>query len=411
VKDLNRERQLSGEKSFLRLLSFAFLAFLLADRVVAEPGDLFVTDNTNGAIVKITPDGIKKTFASDLLKSLSGVAFDAKGNVYVAERGSGNIYLFTPVGDKSTFFSGLSSPSGLAFDGAGNLYVTEFFAGRVTEITPAGKTGTIASGLSGPNGLAFDRAGNLYVGESSAGKIKKITPTGASATFASGFSAPSGPFGMAFDSADNLFVADITAGTVSKITPDGTKSVYASGLISPTGIVFDPKGDLFVAEANPARVSFFTPVGSRVPFVNLDGFPYFITFEPPPHQLLNISTRGLVGTGNDALIAGFILGGNGQTDGTIVARALGASLIPLGIPNALRDPTLELHNASGVVVASNDNWMDGPQHAQIQLDGLAPANDFESALLAKLPSGNYTAIVRGANNTTGVALVEVYNLP
>jgi hypothetical protein len=76
----------------------------------------------------------------------------------------------------------------------------------------------------------------------------------------------------------------------------------------------------------------------------------------------------------------------------------------------LPDPTLELHDADGSTRASNDNWKES-QQSDIQATGIPPANNFESAILATLPPGNYTAIVRGKNNTTGVAVVEVYNLP
>ena len=123
-------------------------------------------------------------------------------------------------------------------------------------------------------------------------------------------------------------------------------------------------------------------------------------------QLANISTRGFVETGDDVMIGGFILGG----DSTIVVRGIGPSLIALGVAGALEDPTLELHDSSGAIIASNDNWMDSPDKQTIIDDGLAPTNDKESALLATLAPGAYTAIRRGVNNTTGVALVEAYNL-
>jgi hypothetical protein len=93
----------------------------------------------------------------------------------------------------------------------------------------------------------------------------------------------------------------------------------------------------------------------------------------------------------------------------LLFRALGPSLTAFGVPGALQDPTLQLFNSSGVVIAFNDNWKD-TQQSQIQATGLAPTDDRESAIYATLPAGAYTAIVRGANNTTGVALVEVYNL-
>jgi hypothetical protein len=129
-------------------------------------------------------------------------------------------------------------------------------------------------------------------------------------------------------------------------------------------------------------------------------------------QFGNISTRGFVDTGDNVLIGGFILGGGrGLGNATVVVRAIGPSLSSSNIANPVQDPTLDLVNASGTVIASNDNWSADPGAAQIQANNLAPADIRESATIQSLAPGNYTAIVRGAGNTTGVGLVEVYNLP
>ena len=93
----------------------------------------------------------------------------------------------------------------------------------------------------------------------------------------------------------------------------------------------------------------------------------------------------------------------------MVVRAIGPSLSKFGVANALQDPTLELRNTSGAIVVSNDNWQD-TQRAEIEESGIPPANALESAFVQPLAPGAYTAIVRGANKTTGVGLVEVYNL-
>ncbi len=129
----------------------------------------------------------------------------------------------------------------------------------------------------------------------------------------------------------------------------------------------------------------------------------------PGSTLLNISTRGQVGTDPNALIGGFILGGTESKQ--ILVRAIGPSLTGFGVPNALADPTLELRNAQGGLVDSNDDWMNSPQKTQIQNSGLAPTNTKESAVLQTLAAGAYTAVVHGANSGTGVGSVEVYQLP
>ena len=121
-------------------------------------------------------------------------------------------------------------------------------------------------------------------------------------------------------------------------------------------------------------------------------------------KFANISTRGLVQTGDNVMIGGFIvLGADSQN---VIIRAMGPSL-PLA--RRLADPTLELHNAQGTTVASNDNWR-ATQEAEIIATGIPPPNNFESAIARTLTPGPYTAIVRGANGTTGLALVEIYAL-
>jgi cyclophilin family peptidyl-prolyl cis-trans isomerase len=129
----------------------------------------------------------------------------------------------------------------------------------------------------------------------------------------------------------------------------------------------------------------------------------------PSSTLLNISTRGQVGTDPNALFAGFTLGGDEPK--TILVRAIGPSLTQFGVPNALADPTLEFFNSQGAKINENDDWETNANKAQIQNSGLAPTNAKESAVLQTLPTGPYTAVVRGANSGTGIGSVEVYQLP
>jgi hypothetical protein len=126
-------------------------------------------------------------------------------------------------------------------------------------------------------------------------------------------------------------------------------------------------------------------------------------------KLANLSTRAFVGTGNNVVIAGFVLGNNGGNDNVIV-RGLGPSLSSFGIANTLADPTLELRDENGALLISNNDWQDDPaQETQITAAGLAPSNTKESAIAATLPPGLYTAILAGLNNGQGVGTVEVYD--
>jgi hypothetical protein len=128
----------------------------------------------------------------------------------------------------------------------------------------------------------------------------------------------------------------------------------------------------------------------------------------PVVRMLNASTRAVVGTGNAVLIGGFII--NGTVPMQIIVRGLGPSLAGAQFPNPLQDPVLELYDASANLLRVNDNWQDSPADAaSIQGAGLAPANNSESALIQTLNPGSYTAVLRGQNNTTGTALVEIYD--
>jgi len=124
-------------------------------------------------------------------------------------------------------------------------------------------------------------------------------------------------------------------------------------------------------------------------------------------SLMNISTRGFVASGQNVMIGGFISGGNGFVK--LIVRALGPTLSQFNVPNVLADPVLELRDANGALLASNDNWAD-TQQAEIQASGYAPPGNNESAIIVTRPAASTTAIVGAKGNTTGNALVEVYAL-
>lgn len=127
-------------------------------------------------------------------------------------------------------------------------------------------------------------------------------------------------------------------------------------------------------------------------------------------QLANISTRGHVGSENDVMIGGFILGGDPGSV-RVALRGLGPSLINSGLNNVLPDPVLELHNGDGTVMASNDDWQSDPVSAgELTARGLALPHPKESGLFLSLPPGQFTAIVTGRNGGAGIGLVEIYNV-
>ncbi len=182
-------------------------------------------------------------------------------------------------------------------------------------------------------------------------------------------------------------------------SPDGTKIAFCRG--------FYNEADIFVMDANGTnRVNITNHLGSETP----DWQRIAPTPSPTPAaQTLNISTRMRVQTGENVGIGGFIITGTASKH--VLLRAIGPSLTQSGVPNALADPVLELHGPGAFVTVINNNWRDDPaQEAAIIATGIPPANDLESAIDAPLAPGTYSAIVRGNGDTSGIALVEVYDL-
>jgi alpha-galactosidase-like CBM13-containing protein/fibronectin type III domain protein len=174
-----------------------------------------------------------------------------------------------------------------------------------------------------------------------------------------------------------------------------------------------PQRHPFVQNAFACRDQFSDISATSPEGINLDVIGYDLVTTP---YLANLSTRAFVQTSDNVMIGGFIV--QGTQPKRVIIRAIGPELSQYGVPNAMADPILELHNGTGAPIASNNNWqttiiggiITSDQVPDIQNSGHAPGDERESAIIADLPPGNYTAIVRGVNNTMGVALVEVYDL-
>jgi len=397
--------------NFLRpwlTLTLVAVASFVALNARAAVGDIY--ESNEGNILRFKPvGGAPVTFASGLANP-KGLVFDGKGKLFVADASRDSILFYNTIdGTTGTYVAaGLDSPVGLAFDVSGNLYVADAGSGNVFKfIIASGAKSTFASGVGGPGGLAFDNAGNLFVADFTGGIIYKVAPNGTKTSFATGLDLPAG---LAVDSAGNLFAADSGSGTIFKFTPAGTKSSFATGLGRPFGIAFEPSGNLIVGDNETGATLRFTPAAVKTTVFSSDfNTPQFVAVEPAPHQLLNISTRGIVQTGDNVLFAGFIIGGTGPVGSAVVVRARGPSLAQVGVPDPLQDPVLELRDSSGNLIAANNNWKDS-QEALISGAGLSLTDDRESGIYLPLLGGSYTAIVRGLNNTTGTAVLEVYNI-
>jgi glucose/arabinose dehydrogenase len=187
------------------------------------------------------------------------------------------------------------------------------------------------------------------------------------------------------------FFADLCSGWIRLFDPSTrTASAFATSVSSPVDLQVGPDGCLYyLAQGNGGQVFRVSAVAS---------------------QPLNISVRSRVGTGNDVMISGFI-----STTGSskkVIIRALGPSLQSANVPDPLADPVLELHAGDGSLITMNNDWKDNTpaQQQDIINNHLAPPNDSESAIVITLQPGNYTAIVKGRVDTSGVGLLEVYDL-
>jgi len=221
--------------------------------------------------------------------------------------------------------------------------------------------------------------------------------------------APLGP-GVAVGNAWSLTGLNLPAGQNLYIRARG---FYRSGNLAGSESIMESVRNAFFP--GPAPTPSPTPPSSPTPTAPPSPSPTLTPHPPTPTpnpnqaaQPLNISTRMRVLTGGDVGIGGFIITGNAPK--RVLLRAIGPSLGP-GVPDVLADPVMELHGPAGFVTITNDNWRDDPvQEALIIASGIPPANDLESAIDALLLPGTYTAVVRGKNNTTGLGLVEVYDL-
>jgi hypothetical protein len=409
----------------IRIIAGVAIAFFpaLVERASGSPGDLYVAEPSGGGhIYKYTPAGARETVASGIYQPVA-LAFDRAGNLFVANPGScvcipeiicecppSTIIKIAPNGDQSTF---ATIPSlqllGVAFDGAGNLFVST--SAKIVKITRDGTQSTFASGLNGAWPLAFDSLGNLYTGSDSGRSIVKFAPDGSATTFATFTGPGSSITGLAFGAGGDLFVR--RGSSILKIAPDGTRTTFATDDRLSHPLAFDASGILFAGlrsydSIEPAIVK-FTSSGVETTFALGPLLPSGFAFEPVTEKVRNISARGLVAGNDDVLIGGFIVGGSALANNAVVVRALGPSLSGSGVAHPLADPALEVRDSTGALIASNNDWQD-TQKAQIEASGLAPTNPRESAIFATLPVGNYTAVVRSRDQSSGTAVVELYSV-
>lgn len=360
--------------------------------------------------------------------SAVGLAFGPSGDLYAADFEGQAVYQLNGItGQVRAVISGseVSRPVGVTCGPDANIYVSDSQLNRVVRYN--GVTGAFigvfaSGGLSGPWHLVFGPDGDLYVTSSANGRVLRYDgTTGAAKGIFASNAAVTSVFGIAFSPSGDLFVTASRNDPVFRFngTTGAFIGVFTSGrqLTNADDLLFGPDGDLYVANYDHREVARFdgtTGVFKSAAVNSNLGHPTGMELTPQA-KVLNVSTRLQVQTGDNVLIGGFII--TGTKPKKVIVRAIGPSLGGQGVAGALADPRLELHDSSSTI-ATNDNWrvtqqggvISADQQAAIQATGVPPSNDLESAIIATLPPGAYTAVVQGVNGGTGVGLVEAFDL-
>jgi sugar lactone lactonase YvrE len=414
VLPVNQNKCVNPSYSYLKIV-IACLAAASFSRVAVAQTNLFIGALKQNVVFEFSSfDDViftESTFTS--LDAPETMVFDSSGNLFISNSKADSIKKITPFGVKTTFATDLDV-DGMAVDAFGNLFVSRKSEssnasdGVILKFTPDGKNSVFASNVSHPKGLAFDSLGNLYLAYPDHNSILKFTPNGQRITFASGIGHP---YRLAFDASGNLFVTDPTANSIFEISPSGVVSTLATNTSTTqhlNDLAFDSNGNLFVTFGSSV-VEFLSDVGGleSVPITvaAVPGGAGGIAIEPP--GTTNLSTRVSVQGGDGVAIAGFIISGSSPKQ--VLIRGLGASLSNFGIVNPLQDPTLDLYDSAGHTIATNDDWQTATNADQIPA-AFQPADSREPAISATLPPGSFTAVLRGKNGGSGVGLIEMYDL-
>jgi uncharacterized repeat protein (TIGR03803 family) len=393
----------------------------------------------NGMIFRLTPAGnftplyrfqdAKGTHATSLIQGADGnlygtAAGDSSGGFFhhpPTLHNPGIFFRLTPAGVFTTLYSFSggadgSLPNSLMQGDDGNFYGSTLYGpesppnvfsglGKIFKITPAGAltilyTFTGANDGGNPGGVIQGRDGNLYgvTTYPTIAAVFKITPAGVRNTlYRFEGNNGTGPSRLIASTDGNVYGTTQDggipqAGSIFRINPTGQLTTYSFD----GSVTGGRPSQLFEGEEHNLYGA--TEVGGA--FNHGTVFRFNMA---PPRNLLNISTRSQVLTGNQVLIGGFII--EGTDPKRVIIRGIGPSLN--GVGATLQDPMLELHQGS-VTIATNDDWKEN--QAEVEATALAPTNDRESAIVATLSPGAYTAVLSGKNNGTGVGVVELYDL-
>jgi DNA-binding beta-propeller fold protein YncE len=348
------------------------------------------------------------------------VVFGSQNRLWVLGESYGQIYQIDATTGASTGPSiGLYNGGVFVYSGSleispdrNTLYYGDYELSPATmyKINVSGSTPVLVrQRTAGSNGqdLTVSHNGNFICYTTGSGQNLYDIAKFRTSDFASLGSFDTGPYprALAFNPDDSVVYASVATG-------NGIQVFDANSFLS-LGTVSGPNEAVKLAVDSTGRYLF---AGYTETFGDFRGTRVYDVAPLPESRLGNISTRAFVQTGDNVMIGGFIV--QGIQPKRVILRAIGPELTRFGVPGVLADPTLELYDVNGTLIASNDSWLHtiiggiitNDQVRDIRSSGHAPTDRRESAIIADLPAGNYTAIVRGVNNTMGVALVEAYDL-
>jgi sugar lactone lactonase YvrE len=398
---------------------------------IDRAGNCYLSMVATNVIKKVTPAGVQSVFTTIKDNYIQGLAFDASDNLFVG--GGRGVWKVTPAG-VITLFAAIPGEgvNDITFAPDGSIYATVQVDEKSTQLWKVDPTGsakmwsssaTLPSLLPKKSFMPFTVAGNglvvdptnkfLYVTVTSAGRLVeiKINADGSAGTARVIVESDAliGTDAVRLDAGGNFYTAVNLLNRISKITPEGKITDVASGglLSFPTSLALDVRNGRTTLYVCNNGNFFFGETQINQGLLRV--------VNPDASRLLQVSTRAQIGTGSDILVAGFVIEGTAAK--TVLVRAVGPTLGSFGVTNALADPRLDLYAAGQSVtqIYSNDNWGGDAQLVTAAAGSgafaLAGAASRDAALLVTLAPGTYTARVSGVGNTTGIALLEIYEVP